>query len=233
MIKQTDQSKVTPQQVAEYLSNHPAFFHEHLELLESMNIPHPSGVATSLMTKQLELSRSKHHELETELAALIEIATDNDISSNRMHELTLALVESQNIEEMVSNIGKVFSDCFLTDYSSVRIFKEDAEALNQDIFVLNDNKNLTLFKKLFDENKSICGRPDPEQSKFLFGSHSAPDIQSCAIIPLSFLDLKGIVAIGSKNETRFHYSMGNLFLTQMSETISARLKTLLNVSDGL
>ena len=227
MKKQTDQSKVTSQQVAEYLSNHPAFFHEHLALLEEMSIPHPSGAATSLITKQLELSRIKYRELKTELAALITIATDNDVSSNRMHELTLALVESQSIEDVASKIDKVFSDCFLTDFSAVRIFKEDAKALNQDVFVSNNNKNLALFKKLFDENKSICGKPNVDQAKFLFDSSIASEIQSCAIIPLSISGLKGVVAIGSKDETRFHYSMGNLFLTQMSESISARLQALL------
>lgn len=228
-MKQTDQSKVTSQQVAEYLSNHPVFFNEHLELLEEMSIPHPSGAATSLISKQLELSRVKYRQLETELTALIEIATDNDVSSNRMHELTLALVESKSIEELASKIDKVFSDCFLTDFSAVRIFKDDAdaEALNQGVFVGNNNKNLALFKKLFDKNKSICGKPDLDQAKFLFDPSTASDIQSCAMIPLSISGLKGVVAIGSRDETRFHYSMGNLFLTQMSESISARLQTLL------
>jgi uncharacterized protein YigA (DUF484 family) len=227
----TEQEKPNTQHIVDYLSHHPEFFHEHLDLLESMTIPHPSGTATSLITKQLELSRSKYRELKTELNALIEIAKDNDTSSNRMHELTLALVKSQNVEEVVSNIDNVFSDCFLTDFSSVHIIRENADKLNKDIFVKPNAKGLTHFEKLFEDNQSICGEPTKSQAMFLFGAEIAGEIKSCAIIPLSSSGLKGIVAIGSKDETRFHYSMGNLFLTQMSETISSRLKTLLDTDE--
>ena len=67
-------------QVEEYLQHHPDFFHEHLNLLELMSIPHPSGAAISLISKQLELFRSKHYEMESQLNELIEIARDNDTS---------------------------------------------------------------------------------------------------------------------------------------------------------
>jgi uncharacterized protein YigA (DUF484 family) len=36
-----------------------------------------------------------------------------------------------------------------------------------------------------------------------------------------------LIAIGSKDETRFHYSMGNLFLSQISEIIGTRFISLL------
>jgi len=44
---------------------------------------------------------------------------------------------------------------------------------------------------------------------------------------MNFTELDGILAIGSREEGRFHYSMGNLFLTQMSEIIGTRLISLL------
>jgi hypothetical protein len=44
---------------------------------------------------------------------------------------------------------------------------------------------------------------------------------------MNFTELEGILAIGSREEGRFHYSMGNLFLTQMSEIIGTRLISLL------
>ena len=64
--------------VEAYLKQHPAFFHEHLDLLEHISIPHPSGDAVSLISKQLELFRNRHHEMETQLNGLIEIARDNN-----------------------------------------------------------------------------------------------------------------------------------------------------------
>jgi hypothetical protein len=44
---------------------------------------------------------------------------------------------------------------------------------------------------------------------------------------MTFTRLEGLLAIGSRDESRFHYSMGSLFLTQMSEIIGTRLISLL------
>jgi uncharacterized protein YigA (DUF484 family) len=64
------------------------------------------------------------------------------------------------------------------------------------------------------------------QAKVLFGD-AAADVKSWAIIPMTFNELDGILAVGSRKEDRFHHSMGNLFLTQMSEIIGTRLIALL------
>ena len=128
-------SELEPAQVENYLLEHPEFFHQHLSLLENLSIPHPSGNAVSLVSKQLEIFRSKHHELENQLTALIEIARDNDTSFNRMHELTLALMEASSIEDVVANLDKVFAECFLTDFSAVRIIKDDGESALSDVFL--------------------------------------------------------------------------------------------------
>lgn len=219
---------INSKQVEEYLDSHPEFFHEHLGLLENMSIPHPSGNAISLIAKQLEIFRSKHHEMENQLTALIEIAKDNDTSFSRMHELALALMEAKSIEDVVANLDKVFAECFLTDFSTIRIIKDNVDSPIGNVFVNNDDKNLIHFKKELSTNQSKCGRPTLAQAKFLFGSGVANEVKSCAIVPMSFTRLEGIIAIGSRDETRFHYSMGNLFLTQMSEIIGTRLITLLN-----
>jgi uncharacterized protein YigA (DUF484 family) len=50
---------------------------------------------------------------------------------------------------------------------------------------------------------------------------------SYAIIPMLYTDLEGFLAVGSRNENRFHYSMGSLFLTQISELLGTRLISLL------
>jgi uncharacterized protein YigA (DUF484 family) len=38
-----------------------------------------------------------------------------------------------------------------------------------------------------------------------------------------FTELEGFLAIGSREDGRFHFSMGSLFLTQMSEIVGTRL----------
>ena len=131
------QSDLTATQVEEYLRQHPEFFNEHLHLLEHMSIPHPSGNAISLISKQLEIFRSRHHEMENQLTALIEIARDNDTSLNRMHKLTLALLDATTLEEAVANLDIVLSEYFLIDFVAVRIIKHNRLTRRLPICLLN------------------------------------------------------------------------------------------------
>lgn len=222
-----EQPSLNAKQVEDYLHEHPEFFHDHLNLLENLSIPHPSGGAISLISKQLEIFRSRHHELENQLNGLIDIARENDTSFGRMHELTLALMEAKNIEDVASNLDKVFADCFLTDFSALRIIKNNVDSTVSDFFVDTDDENLQFFDRELSSNQPKCGKPTLAQARFLFGD-VATEVKSCAIIPMSFTKLEGLIAIGSREESRFHYSMGNLFLTQMGEVIGTRLIAILN-----
>jgi len=219
-------SELTSSQVADYLLKHPEFFHEHLNLLEHMSIPHPTGSAVSLISKQLELFRMRHHEMENQLTALIEIARDNDTSHNRMHKLTLALLDAATLEEAVANLDAVLSEYFLIDFVAVRIIRYNPDPAISNLFIEPDSKDLEPFANELASNKPKCGRPTIAQARVLFGE-LAFEVKSCAIIPLAFTELDGILAIGSREEGRFHYSMGTLFLNQMSEIIGTRLITLL------
>lgn len=220
------ESVLTAMQVEDYLQQHPGFFNEHLNLLEKMSIPHPSGNAISLISKQLEIFRSKHHELENQLTALIEIARDNDTSFIRMHKLTLALLDASTLEEAVANLDLVLSEYFLTDFVAVRIIRNNPGIAIDKLFIEPNGEDLKPFIKELSTNQPSCGRPTLAQAKVLFGD-AAVEVKSCAIIPMNFTELEGILAIGSREEGRFHYSMGNLFLTQMSEIIGTRFISLL------
>jgi uncharacterized protein YigA (DUF484 family) len=217
---------LTISDIVNYLQDHPDFFHEHLTLLEKMSIPHPSGTAVSLVSKQLELFRNRHHELENQLNSLIEIARENDTSFFRMHKLTLALLEASTLEQAITNIEIIMSEYFLTDFVALRIIKNCPESTITNLFIETDSKDLQPFLKELTSNQPKCGRPTLAQAKVLFGE-SAMKVRSCAIIPMNFTELEGILAIGSREEDRFHFSMGNLFLTQMSEIIATRLISLL------
>lgn len=226
-MKKQVPSTLTEKQVEDYLQANPEFFNDHLNLLESMTIPHPSGDAISLISKQLEIFRVKHQELESQLTALIEIARDNDTSFNRMHKLTLALLDAATLDEAVANLEHVFVDYFMTDFVAVRIISDHEKTPIANLFIEPNDPNLQHFAQILNNNQSKCGRPTLAQAKVLFGD-AASEVKSCAIIPMSFTQLEGIVAIGSREDNRFHYSMGNLFLTQMSEIIATRLISLLH-----
>ncbi|OAI21570.1 hypothetical protein A1359_19295 [Methylomonas lenta] len=220
------QTVLSEEQVAEYLQQQPDFFQRHLDLLEQMHIPHASGNAISLIAKQLELFRVRHQEQENQLTALIDIARENDAAFNRMHELTLAMLEANSLEEAIANLSEVLAECFVTDFVAVKIIKQYPESPLSNIFVQQDDAGLKHFSTELESNQSKCGRPTLAQARFLFADNAA-EVKSCAIIPMAFTQLQGLLAIGSRDEGRFHYSMGSLFLTQMSEVIGTRLISLL------
>ncbi len=222
---------VSADQVAEYLRQYPDFFHEHLGLLEGLSIPHPSGAATSLILKQLELLRVKRQDLESQLNNLLGIARDNDASFIRMHKLTLALLEASTLADVVANLDAVMAEFFLTDFVAVRIIKQVSNPSISNLFIEPGSEDLLPFLKQMASNKPKCGRATLAQAKVLFGE-AATEVKSCAISPMNFTELDGILAIGSRNVDRFHHSMGHLFLTQMSEIIGTRLIALLDKSNA-
>lgn len=216
----------TAEQVESYLQQHPDFFKEHLHLLEKMHIPHPTGKAISLISKQLEIFRAKHHEQENQLMTLIEIAKDNDVAFSRMHKLTLALLDASSVEEVVTNLNIVLSECFHTDFVELKIIKPALDSLPTRLRLGSDTDSLKPFASELSSNQPSCGRPTLSQAKTLFGD-SALLVRSCVIIPMLFTELEGILAIGSREDGRFHNGMGNMLLTQMSEIIATRLISLI------
>ncbi|MCQ8130623.1 DUF484 family protein [Methylomonas rivi] len=220
------QEQLSEQQIADYLQQHPGFFKNHLELLEQMLIPHPSGNAISLIAKQLDLFRARHQEQENQLTALIDIARENDAAFKRMHELTLAMLEASTLQDAIANLDEVLAESFLTDFVAVKIIKRNSDSPLNNLFVDPGDKGLVYFSSELSSHQPKCGRPTLAQAQFLFGD-AAAEVRSCAIIPMLFTQLDGLLAIGSRDEGRFHYSMGSVFLTQMGEIVGTRLISLL------
>lgn len=220
---------LTAKQVEDWLYDHPDFFSQHLNLLENMFIPHPSGEAISLVSKQLELLRGKNRKLSHQLENLIQIAKENDGLFRRMQQLTLALIETETIEEMVAVLTTTLQDCFLADNVALKVINEPAENTTgiADLFVSPSNEMAASFSKIIESSRPKCGHPDQVEAQFLFGE-SAKDTQSAAIIPLQLGDCHGLLGIGSNEAARFHPSMGNLFLDHIGELVSSRLTSLLN-----
>jgi uncharacterized protein YigA (DUF484 family) len=73
--------------------------------------------------------------MENQLTALIDIARDNDTSLNRMHKLTLALLDSTTLEEAVANLDIVLSEYFMTDFVAVRIIRQAPDSAIANLFI--------------------------------------------------------------------------------------------------
>ncbi len=222
-----DAGRPTPEEVAAYLWAHPAFFQDHLPLLEGMRVPHPSGEAVSLVTRQLDLLREKNHRLLKQLDELVLIARDNDALYQRIHQLTLTLLEANSVEDVLASLDWGLHQFFQTDYVVIRILEPWRDSAIANLFVAADHPETAWCEEVIEGDKPLCGKPDGEPVAFLFGE-DAELVQSYAVIALRHAGVRGVLAIGSREAERYHSDMGSIFLRQMSEVLAAKLSALIN-----
>jgi uncharacterized protein YigA (DUF484 family) len=224
--KRSPKSTLAAEDVAEYLGTHPRFFEHHLDLLETLEVPHRSGAAVSLVARQIEVLRDKNRFLDIQLNDIVQIARENDILYQRIHQLTLTLLAARGLEDALAGLEWGLSEYFQIDFVAVRITEPVIVGPIANLHLPADSPQLALFGEVVDTGKARCGIPEPEQAAALFGE-LAGEVASLALVPLQYAGLRGLLAIGSRDADRFQTGMGALFLTQLGEILSARLAAML------
>jgi len=209
------------QSVAEYLEQNPDFFKQHEALLLKLNIAHQTGDAASILQFQINRFRQQNTELRQKLKELISVARENDRLNERMHQLTLSLIDTQSADDSIQLLEKLFTREFHAQWVKVYLFASDttnAVSLNNTIIERNERVE-HLFENFFNASRPLCGRLKQEQLEFLF-SDNANLIKSSVLMPLGQHGKLGMIAIGSNDHARFHSGMGTIYLNQMSEVIT-------------
>lgn len=203
--------------IVKYLSTHPDFFQRHANLLETLQVPHGTGTV-SLIERQVAVLREKSRELEEQLNGLVRTARGNEQIVTRLQRFTLELMRANSIDDVITTCHEVLRDDFNADFVTLKIIRKGKSIYD----VSPNSKSLPDFDKLLESNTPKCGRLKAEQQKFLFNKN-AKQVQSVALIPLSGEKRIGILALGSKNESRFHPGMGTVFISHLGELISSSL----------
>ncbi len=218
-------SKVTAQQMIDYLRQHPDFFVERTELLSRLNLhggPKTSGKTTSLGQRQIVILREQITALEEQLRQLSSVASNNEHLLNRWHDLTLGLFSATEVSDFFDLLDQRLRQDFNAD--AVRISLKAGQHLDKELLEVahvceaqaNEEK---LLNELIGLKAPHCGRLTQAKKTLLFSPQDK--IGSAAIVPLH---KQGVLAIGSQDETRFEPGMGVLFLELLGKTISWRLQ---------
>lgn len=207
-------------QVADYLSEHPDFFQSRPDLLAKIEIPHESGAAVSLIERQVEALRKQLDEARQELKHVMEIAEHNHSLQERMHRLTLELIDAADFDEVLNALEDELHDDFKADAMELRLFSSSHvdEHLEGKL-----KEQADTFQQFFNQNQPICGQLEQEQLDYIFGAES-DRIASTALIPLKSDGVLGLLAIGSIDPKRFAPHHGTEFLTRLGEIISRTLQ---------
>lgn len=219
-----------PQQVIDYLTGHPDFFLQHESLLAQLEIPHESGVAVSLVERQIHLLRQRITQYETRLRDMIEAGHSNQRLQESLHRLCINLFMTDSLDDVIATLNDELRNHLDIDYVSVRLLSHNLNEINsrpERYLNLGDDDLLLLFQKIINEKRIQCGRVSPQQLDQLFAKE-ANAVQSAIIVPLAGAETFGLIAMGSSDEQRFHPGMAVDYLTRMGEIISAAIRPYLD-----
>jgi len=222
--------------VADYLRDNPEFFHNNASLLASLQIPHAVGPAVSLVEHQVKVLRDQNSQLKRKLMDLVHVARDNNRLNERMHQLTLGLVKAHSLETLLDTLTENLLGEFNADTVVMRLAgMTETQTRECGVEVYDpDAAELRHFEAFLKTSRPQCGRFKQEQLQYLFGDQ-AQAIESAALIPLGHHCQQGVLAIGSREASRFHPGMGTLFLTHLGELmdllLTEHLKTGATVTD--
>jgi uncharacterized protein YigA (DUF484 family) len=222
------EEELSEQAIHDYLAAHTDFFERHSTLLSSLNLPHASGGAVSLVERQVSVLRQKDLKLERQLRELIEVARANDILAAKIHELTLQLLATTDLHKTITAIEEAMRSGFGADHAVLVLFGapdafEDIKAGRFFRVVRKDDEALKPFRTFLDGTSARCGRIRDSQRKFLF-RNDAEDIGSAALVPLGDSAEIGFLAVGSVDSDRFHPGMSIDFLTRLGDLVAGSLK---------
>jgi uncharacterized protein YigA (DUF484 family) len=210
------------QEVADYLGDNPEFFERHLGLLRDLKIPHPTDDrAVSLMERQVLTLRDQVERYRGQLEDLIEVARENERLNRRLHELTLALIETGTLDEVLNTLQDELRAQFDADAVELRLFS----ASDLDQAVNEGEPGPDMFRDFMEQGKPKCGELQQEQLAYLFGSQ-ANETGSVALVPITGERTLGILAIGSRDASRFHSGKGTEFLRRLGDVVGRTLQVM-------
>ena len=224
----SDVDMVHEEVILDYLKEHPDFFMLYPDLVEEMNIPHACGGAVSLIEHQVNVLKDKNRIYRHKLRELIDIARENDQPSEKMHHLSLELISSKDLDDVLVALQDSMRTQFDVDAVHVVLLSSGPDQTEQSNveFVDPNAPELKGFESLFNGERPICGRLKNEQMTYLFGE-TAERIGSAALLPLVDDRRYGLIAIGSFNAARFNPSMGTHFLRHIADMVCWTLKPFL------
>lgn len=206
--------------VARYLKEHPGFFERHPQLLAAMKVNHPtSGQTISLIERQVAQLREQNREMDEKLMELVAIARENEQLSRQLHLFSSELLKARSLSDVIAVTQDKVREVFRTDFVALCL----VEGITDDIELRIDRKaREELFRDVFNSDKPMCGRVNPEQIRFLFQGN-AGEIASSAIIPLKAADTLGLLGLASRDMQRFSPNMGHLFLSHLGDLVCSAL----------
>lgn len=213
-------AEVDEAEIAAYLERHPDFLQRHPEALEAQELRHETaGGAVSLIERQVGSLRRANQQMQTRLKDLITAARDNELRVQHLNGLARALIAADTPAALVEGL----TDCLHRELGVDALFigimgGKDTGGIRA---LHRDSAEMRALTNVFRRGKPICGPLTDEQVEALFPNHGDTPPQSAALIPLGENEVRGVLALASRDSRRFVPEMGTWFLELTGQLVTA------------
>ena len=206
--------------VAEFLLMNPNFFKSNPDVLNALEITHNSEGTVSLIQKQVENLRNDYNSTLGNLAQFLENAKENERIFSLTKKITLALLEQENITDLIEELEKRFINDFGASVCKVLFFGGEINKLPKGRVVGKDLAIKSL-GELIKPNQIYSGPIDVDSKakKFLFGNKES--IKECVLVSLKTKSVTAILMLGSDTNDKYSPEKDSLFLEFISDVASS------------
>ena len=211
----TDPPPLDDAAVTEFLRQHPDFFASRAHLLGELNLPHDSGRAISLIERQVSILRERNLAMHRRLNELLQAARDNDTLFAKTRSLTLALLDVAHWQEL----NEVLATNMLIDFEADFVCCH-LQGVDVHLDYISGTTGDLPSARLVTSGQAACMTLRDEEMASLFPLQSPATSGSVVLIPFARDDIRGCLAVGSKDPSRFSADMETLFVRYIGDVLA-------------
>ena len=209
-------------EVRSFLRNHPDFFDNNSDILETMVIHHKTDGAVSIVERHLQKLQEKNKLLNEKLNHLIENADQNQNIFESVMTFSLKMLNAHDLKSFLDVLSNSFKNDFKLEFYSLILFNESRSVDHPIVASTSRIEFEEKIPRLMSFNEPIGGQFSSEDFHALF-NHSDQINNSVAICKIGQEIPLGFLAIGSSDHSLYHESDSRYFLSHLSNLISQSL----------
>lgn len=218
-MKDTPATRVSLEDVSDYLASNPNVFEQHPELLELISVSDNRGTA-SLLERQVSVMKDRISEHKHQQSKFIQVARENEQINENFSQVICQMISFTNLSQFATEFPRELKAKFSVDEVSFKT----AQAVSRRP---NDVQAYDSAVRRLLNNRTVCDNRWPSTIMNLFFSS---DINSAALIPMRTNkgSALGILALGSQDSERYNNNLGTTLLDRlglMSGLCLARLQS--------
>ena len=207
-----------PNDVAQYLKDHPEFFEHYADLLADIFIPHPhGGHAISITERQILTLRERARLVEAKLTELLQFGEENDAIGEKVHRLCVSLLDTADRDQAVERFVYHLTEDFAVPHVAMQQWSRGS-GYPASLAVSEDPR-----LQMEELTEPYCGPHVADEVLGWFGE-AAGKLRSFALVRLGSAPDAGVLVLASEDPQRFYPEMGTLYLKRVGDLLAAALQ---------